>query len=89
MLVVGELFSKMRYQGAGSSSMNPYNLVTSKDAFDKNKVKYEYVLGYKENTDEVNEKLEHEVLEKADNFDKIIFNHAANFIIGFLDNFFF
>ena len=73
VLVVGELFSKMRYQGAGSSSMNPYKLVTSKDAFEKNKVKYEYVLGYKENTDEVNIKLEQEVLEKADNFDKIIF----------------
>ena len=35
-LVVGEMFEKMRYQGAGSSLIRPYKLTTPKDAFDAN-----------------------------------------------------
>ena len=34
--MTGELFETMRYQGAGSSSINPTMLTTPKDAFDKN-----------------------------------------------------
>ena len=36
--VTGELFGHMRYQGAGSSAINPTMLTTPKDAFDKNGV---------------------------------------------------
>ena len=46
MLIVGEMFEIMRYQGAGSSCMNPYELITIKQAFDNNNVNYEYVKGY-------------------------------------------
>ena len=45
-LVIGEMFEKMRYQGAGSSLINPYKLTTPKDAFDSHKVNYEYEKGY-------------------------------------------
>ncbi|MBR6007030.1 MAG: glycoside hydrolase family 3 C-terminal domain-containing protein [Clostridia bacterium] len=40
--VCGELFEKMRYQGAGSSMINPARLTTPKDAFEKRGVEYEY-----------------------------------------------
>ena len=73
VLVVGELFEKMRYQGAGSSSMNPYKLTTIKDAFDKYNVKYEYVKGYKEIIDKGDETLVNEALIKAKNYDTILF----------------
>ena len=73
ILVVGDLFKKMRYQGAGSSSMNPYRLTTCKEAFDKQKVQYDFVEGYRENTDKIIEILELEALEEAKSYDKIIF----------------
>ena len=73
VLVVGELFEKMRYQGAGSSSMNPYKLTTCKDAFDKYNVNYEYVKGYKEIEDKIDEYLVNETLEKAKHYDTILF----------------
>lgn len=42
--VEGELFEKMRYQGAGSSMINPTMVTTPKDAFTKRGVKYDYSL---------------------------------------------
>ncbi len=42
--VEGELFEKMRYQGAGSSMINPTMVTTPKDAFDRRGVKYDYSL---------------------------------------------
>ena len=48
LLVVGELFSKMRYQGAGSSMICPTRLVSPKDAFDARGIRYTYVRGYTE-----------------------------------------
>jgi beta-glucosidase len=65
VLVVGELFEKMRYQGAGSSCMNPYHLTSPKQAFDESNINYEYVKGYKEIDDQVNETLEQEALLKS------------------------
>ncbi|MDE7439524.1 MAG: glycoside hydrolase family 3 C-terminal domain-containing protein, partial [Clostridia bacterium] len=47
--VCGELFEKMRYQGAGSSMINPVFLTSPKTAFDKRGVDYEYFFGYREN----------------------------------------
>lgn len=73
VLVVGELFEKMRYQGAGSSCMNPYHLTSPKQAFDESNINYEYVKGYKEIDDQVNETLEQEALLKAKENDIILF----------------
>ena len=50
VLVIGELFEKMRYQGSGSSMVTPYKVVTTKEAFDNNKVDYVYYKGYEENS---------------------------------------
>ena len=42
--IEGDLFENMRYQGAGSSMINPTMVTTPKDAFDKRKIKYDYSL---------------------------------------------
>ena len=73
ILIVGELFDKMRYQGAGSSCMNPYELITPKQAFEKHNVNFEYVKGYEEITDEVNNELENEALSKITDDDIVLF----------------
>ena len=73
MLIVGEMFEIMRYQGAGSSCMNPYEIITIKQAFDNNNVNYEYVKGYKEITDEVDEILQEQAINRAKEYDTILF----------------
>ena len=42
--VEGELFEHMRYQGAGSSMINPTFVTTPKDAFDERGIKYDHSL---------------------------------------------
>lgn len=70
--VVGELFEKTRYQGAGSSMINPTYLSTPKSAFDERKVKYVYAKGCKENQIATDEKLVAEAVQKASSYEKII-----------------
>ena len=72
-LVVGEMFEKMRYQGAGSSLIRPHKVVTPKDAFNKNEINHEYVKGYKVLDFEPNEALEKEALDKANEYETILF----------------
>lgn len=45
--VAGELFGQMRYQGAGSSMINPTKVVSPKQAFDDMGIQYAYARGYK------------------------------------------
>ena len=72
-LVIGELFEKMRYQGAGSSLIRPYKVVSPMDAFNTNNVDYSYVKGYKVLDFVTNEKLHNEALSEANNYDNILF----------------
>ena len=67
--VAGELFEKMRYQGSGSSMINPTFLTTPKNAFDNAGVKYEYCKGYKENQVAADKTLIDEALKKAEKYD--------------------
>ena len=67
--VVGELFEKMRYQGSGSSMINPTFLTTPKNAFDKAGVKYEYCKGYKENQTAADKTLIDEAVKRAEKYD--------------------
>lgn len=46
LVIVGDLFEKMRYQGAGSSMINPYRVTSPKDAFDSRGVNYKFARGY-------------------------------------------
>ena len=73
LLVIGEMFEKMRYQGAGSSLLRPYKLITPKDAFDKNGVNYEFMRGYKTANPEINSTLEVEAMKAAVDADTILF----------------
>ena len=52
IFVVGELFEKMRYQGAGSSMINPTKITSPKAAFDAMRISYGYSRGYAENQTE-------------------------------------
>lgn len=72
LLVVGDLFDKMRYQGAGSSMINPTFLTTPKKAFDDRKVTYKFCRGYAENALEPDEKLIAEAVNAAYGYDTVI-----------------
>ena len=48
LLIVGEMFENMRYQGAGSSMINPTKVTSPKEAFEKRGVEYTYCKGYTE-----------------------------------------
>lgn len=72
ILAVGELFEKMRYQGAGSSMINPAFLTSPKTAFDRDKIDYLYACGYRENTAETDESLILQAEFLAEDCDKIL-----------------
>ena len=69
---VGELFEKMRYQGSGSSMINPWRLTTPKNAFDNVGVKYEYCKGYKENQIAADNTLIDEALKRSEKYDTVL-----------------
>ena len=73
VLVVGDLFEKMRYQGAGSSALNPAHLITPAKAFAASGVSYEFVRGYREKEDAVDVDLEIEALSAAKQVDTVLF----------------
>lgn len=45
-LVIGDFFERPRYQGSGSSIINPYKVSTHIDAFLKENIKFEYEKGF-------------------------------------------
>ena len=72
LFVCGDLFEKMRYQGAGSSMINPTKLTTPKDAFDAAGIRYSYARGYAENAIVTNRALLREALDGAKKFQKVL-----------------
>ena len=77
-LVIGGLFSAMRYQGSGSSLLNPYIIKDHIESFKEKNINYEFALGYEESETEPNDKLELEALNKAKEYDTIIFYGGLN-----------
>lgn len=73
LLVVGDLFEKMRYQGAGSSGLSPAHLTSPKIAFDKAQAVYTFARGYLEMEHDPNSVLETETLEAAKDADTVLF----------------
>ncbi len=67
--VAGDLFEKMRYQGAGSSMINPARLTSPKKAFDEKKINYTFARGYAENAVATNTALLNEALTAAKPFE--------------------
>lgn len=72
LFVCGDLFEKMRYQGAGSSMINPTKLTTPKDAFDAAGTDYVYARGYAENSLDTDKKYIDEALRLSEGFDKAL-----------------
>lgn len=72
VLVVGELFEKMRYQGAGSSMIHPARICTPKQAFDQASVRYQYVKGYHENRVEAENELIEAACNEAKKYDTVV-----------------
>ncbi|MDR1801093.1 MAG: beta-glucosidase [Lachnospiraceae bacterium] len=73
IFIVGEMFEKMRFQGAGSSLITPTKLISPKNAFDAHGVQYEY------SKDSVPEKISADVIlffggltdfEESEGFDR-------------------
>jgi beta-glucosidase len=72
LCIIGEMFEKMRYQGSGSSMINPTAVVSPKNAFDNRKIAYTYAKGYDVNTDGTDESLLNQAVKAADGFDTVI-----------------
>ncbi|HEY8423612.1 MAG TPA: glycoside hydrolase family 3 C-terminal domain-containing protein [Clostridia bacterium] len=54
LLVIGALAKYPRYQGSGSSKINPYRLESFLDGLNNQKIDYEYLDGYDIKSDEIN-----------------------------------
>lgn len=72
LLIVGDLFEKMRYQGAGSSMIRPARLTTPKDAFDMRGISYVWCRGYDAGKTETDSSLLAEAVGKAQEADTIL-----------------
>ena len=72
VLAAGELFEKMRYQGSGSSMIQPTQLVTPKDAFAARGVPYVYAKGYSASGSAAEQGLIDRALAQARECDKIL-----------------
>ncbi|MCF0117557.1 MAG: glycoside hydrolase family 3 C-terminal domain-containing protein [Bacilli bacterium] len=72
VMFVGDFAYKSRYQGGGSSNINPYKLDSLKDALEESDADYELFKGYNTDSDDIDEMLENEVLNEANNFDKVV-----------------
>lgn len=73
LVVIGELFERMRYQGGGSSLINPTRLVTPRDAFDARGIRYRWARGYKSMYEGMDAELEAEALRLAEGADTVLF----------------
>lgn len=71
--IVGELFDAMRYQGAGSSGLNPAYLVTPRMAFEAADVPHSYTQGYRAVDAASDTDLEAEALAGAQKADIVLF----------------
>lgn len=72
LCIIGEFFEKMRYQGAGSSMINPYFLSTCKEVFDSRKIAYSYCKGYRANETDPSQALIQEAVNAAKEFDRVL-----------------
>ncbi len=71
LCVLGDLFTRMRYQGAGNSMINPAMLSTPEKAFDERGIRFRFARGYAENG-EAGEALIREALALAEGFEKVV-----------------
>jgi beta-glucosidase len=65
LAVIGNLAKEMRYQGSGSSRINPYKLASFTDYLDEIKEDYKYADGYNPKEDKLDKSLLKEAVEIA------------------------
>ena len=70
--VIGELARALRYQGSGSSRINPYKLTSFLDAMDKSGKNYEFSPAYDINSDKLDAKLLEEAIAVAKKHKKVL-----------------
>lgn len=73
VLVVGEFADQIRYQGSGSSLINPYKLVNILNAFKANNINFDYAPGFSVLNDQIEENKENVAIEKAKTSKTVIF----------------
>lgn len=72
-VIVGELFERMRFQGSGSSLINPTRLVSPRDAFEARGIRYRYARGYRAMDPARDASLEAEALAGLGASDTVLF----------------
>jgi beta-glucosidase len=72
-VVVGEMFERMRFQGAGSSLINPTSVITPRDAFDARGISYRYLRGYRSLAQEPDAQLEDDAVAAVRPGDVVLF----------------
>lgn len=72
-LIIGDFFANPRYQGSGSSLLNPYKYVSLKETFNKNKINYTYLRGYYSYENENKDELDKLKKLNIDEYDAILF----------------
>ncbi|MCK5758113.1 MAG: glycoside hydrolase family 3 C-terminal domain-containing protein [Clostridiales bacterium] len=70
--IIGEFAKKTRYQGAGSSIINPYRIDNICSALDEAGINYDYAAGYNIKTDTINTILIEEAKKLAGSVEKVI-----------------
>lgn len=70
--VIGEFAKIPRYQGAGSSKINPHKVTSLCDALDERNIEYAYSSGYHNEETDKNDELIAEAVKTAENADVII-----------------
>ena len=63
--LIGDMAKLPRYQGAGSSTINPYKIENAYDNFKENKIDFEYSQGYERIESENDKKLRDEAVKLA------------------------
>ncbi len=72
LLIVGDLFEKMRYQGSGSSMIHPTEVTDFRTAFAEKRMDYRFCRGYSENRTEPEQALMQEAVAQAENASTIL-----------------
>ncbi len=70
--VIGDMARTPRYQGAGSSTINPYKIENAYDNLVQNGIDVEYAQGYERIESENDEKLRSEAVKVAKNNDVVL-----------------
>ncbi len=72
VLVCGEFAKSPRYQGAGSSKINPIKITTFIQELETQKINFEYAQGYENKSDMPNDVLIEEAVAKAKECEKVV-----------------